>query len=81
MVLVVFGSAGVGGVAIKLTFSFFQKIHFFDISFSVGWLMNPSKTDFGAPTKRALDGKTGFPKLPGESKNMGIAEKTGSIPE
>ena len=44
-----FGSAGVGGVAIKLTFSFFQKIVFLVTSFSVGWLMNPPKSDFEAP--------------------------------
>ena len=44
-----FGFAGVGGVAIKLTFSLFHKFDFFVISFSVGWLMNPPKSDFEAP--------------------------------
>ena len=43
--------------------------------------MTPSKSDFGAPKKWALDGKNGLEKLPGESKNMGIAEKNGSIRE
>ena len=43
--------------------------------------MNPSKSDFGAPKRGPLDGKNGLQKLPGESKNMGIAEKNGSIPE
>ena len=70
-----------GGVAIKLTFLQNHKFHVFVICFSVGWLMNPSKSDFGAPKKWALDGKNGLQKLPGESKNMGIAEKNGSIPE
>ena len=81
MVLVGFGSRGVGGVAVKLTFSKITNFEFLVICLSVGLLMKPSKGDFGAPKKWALECQNGFPKLPGASKNMGIAEKSGSIPE
>ena len=76
-----FSPNGVGGVAIKLTFSFFDKITFWVILVFLGWLMNPSKCDFGAPKRGPLDGNNGLQKLAGENKNMGIAEKNGSIPE
>ena len=81
MVLWFFSRGGVGGVAIKLTLSKITSFVFFVICLSVGWLMKPSKGDFGAPKKWALECQHGFPKLPGASKNMGIAEKSGSIPE
>ena len=76
-----FSQNGVGGVAIKLTFLTFYKITFLVIFVFVGWLMNPSKSDFGAPKRGPLDGKNGPQKVTGANKNMGIAEKNGSTPE
>ena len=58
-----------------------SQISIFGDLFSVGWLMNPSRSDFGDPKKWALDCKHGLQKLAGESKNIGIAQKNGSIPE
>ena len=76
-----FRQNGVGGVGVKLTFSVFNKITFLVSFVFVGWLMNPSKSDFGAPKRGPLDSPNGLQKLAGENKNMGNAEKNGSIPE
>ena len=81
MVFVVLASGGLGGLRKKRFFCKNHKFGLFVIWLSVGWLMKPSKGDFGAPKKWALECPNGFPKLPGASKNMGIAEKSGSIPE
>ena len=47
-----FTSGGVGGVAIKLTFSFFNKITFLVILVFLGWPIGPPKNDFWRSEKR-----------------------------
>ena len=69
MVLVVLSPCGESGAAVKLTFCKNHKFHFFVIFGFVSWLIKPSKSDFGAPKKSALDGKIGFRNTRGMPKH------------
>ena len=70
-----FGPRGVSGVEEKLTFSKITDFEFLVICLSVGLLMKPSKGDFGAPKKWALECQNGFPKLPEQAKTWELLRK------